>query len=488
MKIYSAGIVTETNTFSPMPTGLTDFNVIRPSDVIHESEVGVYKSSIGVFRKKAEERDWEFNFGIFAVAEPAGCTTRHAYETLRDELLDRLRDSLPVDIVLLFLHGSMVADGFDDCETDIIERVREIVGPDTKIGIELDLHCDVTNSMIENADAIVLFKEYPHTDVQPRAEDLFKIIADTLDGKVNPTMSLFDCRMIGTYFTTSEPMRSFVNDMLALEGESGVLSVSLVHCFPWCDVPTSSTQVLVVTDNDKVLADKIAIELGQKFFSLRHQLQPEMLTMDEALDRALSSKTKPVVIADRSDNAGGGAPSDSTFVLRELLDRNIGNAGIAMIWDPMAVKMAISAGEGAHLNLRLGGKVGPMSGDPLDLSVTVKGIKKGMMQDWPQEGEAIRSPCGDVVALHCEGIDIIVNNLRRQVLSPQVFSNFGIDPMMKDLLVVKSAQHFYTAFKPIASEIIYMAAPGATVPFIKEIPYTNVDLQKYPWIDDPFKV
>jgi microcystin degradation protein MlrC len=487
MKLFSAGIVTETNTFSPMLTGLADFNVIQPSDVTEGSDVGIYKSSIDVFRKKAEERGWEFTFGLFAIAEPAGRTTRRAYETLRDELLERLRNTLPVDAVLLFLHGSMVADGYDDCESDIIERVREIVGPTTRIGVELDLHCDVTNSMIENADALVLFKEYPHTDVQARAEDLFVIIADTVEGKVNPTMALFDCRMIGTYFTTSEPMRSFVNDMLALEGENGVLSVSLVHCFPWCDVATSGTQVLVITDNDKALAGKIASELGQKFFSLRNKLQPEMLSMDEALDKALSAKSKPVVIADRSDNAGGGAPSDSTFVLKELLDRGVENAGIAMIWDPLAVKMAISAGKGAHLNLRLGGKVGPMSGNPLDLRVTVNGIILDMIQDWPQEGEAIRSPCGDAVALHCEGIDIIVNTLRRQVLSPQVFSNFGIDPLKKDLLIVKSAQHFYAAFRSIASDIIYMAAPGATAPFIKKIPYEKVDLRKYPWIDDPFK-
>ena len=120
------------------------------------------------------------------------------YESLRDELLAALESAMPVDIVLLCLHGAMVADGYDDCETDIIARVRDIVGPAATIGVELDLHCDVTAQMIEQTDAIVLFKEYPHTDIGERAFDLFRIIADCAKGKVRPVMALFDCRMIGT--------------------------------------------------------------------------------------------------------------------------------------------------------------------------------------------------------------------------------------------------------------------------------------------------
>ena len=192
------------------------------------------------------------------------------------------------------------------------------------------------------------------------------------------------------------------------------------------------------------------------------------------------------MVADQADNAGGGAPSDSTFVLRALLDRGVTDAALGMIWDPIAVQVAISAGEGAALDLRLGGKMGPMSGDPLDLRVTVSGIIPDMKQYWPQSEGALAIDCGDSVALHCQGIDIIVNSSRGQVFSPGVFSNFGIDPGSKRLLVVKSTQHFYAGFAPIADEIIYMAGPGAIPPRFTEIPYRRVDLHKYPWVDDPF--
>jgi microcystin degradation protein MlrC len=148
--------------------------------------------------------------------------------------------------------------------------------------------------------------------------------------------------------------------------------------------------------------------------------------------------------------------------------------------------MAMAAGEGATLHLRLGGKMGPMSGDPLDLTAIVTGIAENFSQDWPQQGKALNIPCGHAVALSTNGVDIIVNSLRRQVFSPQVFSDLGVDPRKKRLLVVKSAQHFYAAYAPIASEIIYMAAPGAVAPRFKEIPYQRADLNKYPWVDDPF--
>ncbi|MCY4118856.1 MAG: M81 family metallopeptidase [Caldilineaceae bacterium] len=482
MKVFAGGVATETNTFSPMPTGMRDYLVVRPGDEVEQGTMTAFDQ----FESCTIARGWDYVFGLYAWAQPAGVTTRVTYESLRDELLERLQEALPVDIVLLGLHGAMVADGYDDCETDIIERVRQIVGPEVKIGVELDLHCDVTQSMIDTAEAIVLYKEYPHTDVANRAADLFNIVADAAEGKTKPTMALFDCRMIGLYLTPNQPLRGLVDDLLAMEGNDGLLSVSLVHCFPWGDVPTCGAQSLAITDGDPVQAARVAEEVGRRFFAMRHELDQVPWSIDEALDQALAADSGPVVIADRADNAGGGAPSDSTFMLRAMLERGIENAGVAMIWDPIAVQTAISGGVGANLDIRLGGKMGKMSGDPLDLRVKVAGVVEDMFQEWPQQGDPMRIPCGDSVCLHCNGIDIVVSSRRVQPFSPDVYTNFGIDVASKRILVVKSSQHFFAGYAPIASEIIYMAAPGAVAPRYTEIPFQRVDLHKYPWVDDPF--
>lgn len=485
MRVFAGGIATETNTFAPIPTGLKDYIVARS---IEELGSIAYGSALGVFHKLTIQRGWDFTFGLYAFARPAGLTTRQAYETLRDEFLARLTQALPVDIVLLGIHGAMVADEYDDCEMDLVQRIRQIVGPDAKIGVELDLHCDISPQMVADADAIITYKEYPHIDVDNRAADLFNLIADAALGRTQPTMAVYDCRMLGMYLTPFEPMRSYVDHMLAMEGQDGVLSVSLLHGFPYADVPTTGSYALAITDNNPGQAARVAAELGRRLFDMRHEVAHQPAGLGEALDQALAltGQGKPVVFADTGDNAGGGAPSDSTFVLRELLKRGVTDVGIAMFWDPIVVQLAQSAGVGARLPVRLGGKIGPVSGDPLDLTVEVKGLLTDMKQTWPQQTEAHIRPCGDAAWLSCQGIDIIVNTLRSQVLGTDVFTNFGIDLNAKKLLVVKSTQHFYAAYAPIAGAVIYGATPGTLPRDLTTIPYQRLDTRKYPWVDDPF--
>src|SRR4029077_14643484 len=173
-------------------------------------------------------------------------------------------------------------------------------------------------------------------------------IAASVEGKVKPHMAVYDCHMIGVYHTTTEPMKGYLAQIRNLEGKNRVLSISIAHGFPWGDVPDMGTRVLVVTDNDSQKGFVLAESLGRQLFELRDQLQPDYLGIDESLDRALATDGSPVVLADVSDNPGGGAPGDSTFIIRALLNRGIENAAIACIWDPIAVALAMEAGEGTQ--------------------------------------------------------------------------------------------------------------------------------------------
>ncbi len=503
MRVFLGGIVTETNTLSPIPTGADDWVVVRD---LADAEAG---GALEAFAQEATARGDELAFGLYAFAMPGGVTTRAAWAGLRDELLGMLRDALPVDAVLLPLHGAMVADGVDDAEGELIARVRETVGPDVKIGVHIDLHCHLTQAMLDGSDALVIYKEYPHTDMADRARDLYALIADTVAGRIRPTMAMFDCRMMGIYPTNPQPMRGFVDAMMAAEGvpgapgQDGILSLSLGHGFPWGDVPDSGARFLAIVDGFAVhdalaVAHATAESWGRRFHDLRREVAVKPLPLDAALDRALAvleGGRGPVVIADQADNAGGGAPSDSTFALRRLLERRVEGAAVAMMWDPIAHHLARAAGVGARLTLRLGGKMGPASGDPLDLDVTVMGLEDGLVQRWPQTEGAVDSPGGDVAHLRVHGfsgqtggpeVDVIVTTRRGQVLGLEPFTAFGITPETHRILVVKSIQHFYAAFAPIAAEVVYMAAPGAVAPIMEQIPLVRADLHKYPWVEAPF--
>jgi microcystin degradation protein MlrC len=332
----------------------------------------------------------------------------------------------------------------------------------------------------------VLFKEYPHVDVSERAEDLFTVMEGAIEGRTKPVMATFDTRMIGVFHTTRQPMRGFVDKLSAMEGKDGVLSLSVAHGFPWSDIREMSSRIIAVTDNDKAKAEKLAKDLGMEFFAMREKTQPPYVTLEAAMARVSSHNLpKPMVLADVSDNAGGGAASDSTFILQALLDRKVKDAALAMVWDPGAVKLAFEGGEGAELDLRLGGKLGPQSGAPIDARAKVLKLGREITVHFGGNRKGV-STIGDAAALQIEGVTVIVNTKRSQCHSLECFTKLDVDPSTKKVVVVKSMQHFHAAYAPIASEVVYVAAPGALVPDWSLLPYRKADAKsQWPFVANP---
>jgi microcystin degradation protein MlrC len=483
LKTFIACVGTETNTFSPMPTGWETFRegmLFHGDATAHTAQL--FSEPLHVWRRCTEERQGVVVESVAAFAQPAGITVRPVYESLRDEMLTDLRAALPVDIVLLTMHGAMVADGYPDCEGDMLARVRELTGPDTVIGVELDLHCSISAQMTEHADVIITFKEYPHVDGAARAQELFDLCHAAHEGVVRPVMAVYDCKMINMWRTPVEPMKSVVAEMQAAEGTDGILSVSFAHGFPWGDVPDASAKMLVVADGDSALAKDTARGFGERLWSLRDETAQPVLGVDAALDRIEQASAGPVVLADVADNAGGGAPSDSTFMLKALIERGMRDVLSGYYWDPVAVRFCEEAGEGASLLLRVGGKSGPASGSPVDLQVTVQRI---VHDAWQNFGTAVMTLGTGVWVTTDAGIDLVLNSKRTQVFHPNGFEQFGIDVSSYKGVVVKSTQHFYAGFAPLASQVHYVGAPGAIPPNFADIPYESFTQDYWPRVSDP---
>ena len=483
MRIFAAGLQTETNTFAPWPTGLADFRLTRDSSELQNGDLNGAVASL--FRDCARADGHEFVEGLFGFAEPSGPTVHSVYEALRDEILGELRRSGPFDVVLLFLHGAMVSTECLDCEGDILTRARGIVGRACTVGVELDLHCHVTDAMVCGADVIVLMKEYPHDDILDRARELYTLCTRAATRSIRPTTAVFDCRMIGFYPTTLEPMASLVTCMRALEQQERVLSVSFAHGFPWGDTPDTGSKVLVITDDDPETAAQLAKEFGQQILAQRHLLLPRYPTIEEALDVATAARGR-VVLADTADNAGGGAPSDNVSFLRAVVRRSLTGVATGCYWDPIAAQVCANAGVGARIQLRLGGKCGPASGDAIDLIVVVRAVR-------PRFEQAALSgsiePLGLSVWVETNGVDIVITSVRSQVFSPQVFTGLGIDLEGKRFVIVKSSQHFYNGFAPLAARIVHVATPGALQMNFAEIAYRHRrDLNFFPRVTSPFEI
>jgi len=215
---------------------------------------------------------------------------------------------------------------------------------------------------------------------------------------------------------------------------------------------------------------------------MRHQIAPKFLSPDEALDRALATAGKPVVIADVSDNPGGGAPGDATFFLRRILERGIRGVASGYYWDPIAVRFCMEAGLANSFELRFGGKSGKSSGQPIDLKVTVRGLADNVSQRFG----AAPDNMGACAWVSGEGIDVMLTSLRTQVFHPEGFTKLGLDLAQRQIVLVKSTQHFHAGFAPIAKKILYATAPGSLYRSFGEIPYTKLRRPYWPQVENPF--
>ncbi len=484
MRIFTASLATETNTFSPVPTDMASFKgtfYAAPGE--HPETPTLCSSPVVVLRQRSKAEGFTVIEGTSTWAEPGGLIRKDVYETLRDEILGQLEAALPVDAVVLGLHGAMVANGYDDPEGDFLARVRAMVGPDAVIAAELDPHSHLTPKRVAAANILAAFLEFPHTDFYERGEHVVDLALRAVRGEIKPVISTFDCRMIAVYPTSQEPMRSFVDKMIGLHGKDGILSVSLIHGFMAADVPELGSRVMVVTDNAPAKGAALAETLGREIQAMRGKTAMPMAGVDETLAhiKAAGPGERPFVVADVWDNPGGGVAGDNTVALRAIIAAGFDKVGVATIWDPQAAAFCLAAGAGAVMDLRFGGKAGNTSGQPIDARVEVLRTTES---GWQSFGKS-QVPLGVAAVVRIVGteIDVILNTNRTQTFEPDIFTNMGIDFSGKELLLIKSTNHFFAGFKPIAREVLYCRVPGPYPDDPRTTDYRKLVREIWPRVD-----
>jgi microcystin degradation protein MlrC len=472
MRLFIGGLFHETNDFSPVPTGRDSFADMswRPRQQPDPPKT-VNLLGYGGALARAHELGLHVIAGPYSAAMPSARAGAPVWAGLKAELLDELRAAMPVDLVFVFLHGAMASEGVDDCEGELLAEVRHLIGPRVPLGTALDLHGNVTAAMLESADFVVACKEYPHTDLADESARVVELLAAQAAGQIRPVSAAVRLPMLVLGPTTSGPLQHFVTRLREHQSRRGSLSASAFHGFFGGNHPHAGAAIVVTTDDDPDLARQGALDLASDFVASVLAQGNLGIDLDSALDAALSHPG-PVVLADRADNAGGGAGGDSTHILAELLRRGVQNVTLGIIWDPVAVNFCALAGEGARLDLRLGGKVGPMSGAPLDVAATVLAVRDDVCQAAFGRGPA-NMPLGKSAAIRVDGVDIVIASVRDQVFSRHAFEAHGIDLTTKDLIVVKSTQHFFEAFSPLG-RVIYCDAPGTVTSDFATLPYTRL--------------
>ncbi|HUN46633.1 MAG TPA: M81 family metallopeptidase [Stellaceae bacterium] len=466
-RVLAARIMHETNTFSRV---LTDMAAFRRRDFHLENEIAAAyrntRSALGATFEAADKYGWTLIHPVSASANPSGLVTAAAFEELTRMVLEAARWQGPVDGALLHLHGAMVVEGFEDGEGELLRRLRGVIGREAPVIATLDLHANVSDAMAEHASALIAFRTYPHIDQYERAWQGAELLERAMNGEVRPrTVIARRPTIYGLNHgrTQSGPMVEALARAGAAEERGDALVVSVCAGFSRADIRDVGPTVTVTTDGASPRGQAIAEQLMDFAWETREVNTAKLLPVAEVVELARRGKPgdKPLVIADYTDNPGGGGYGDATALLKAMVAAELPGVAFHAICDPEAVQQGIKAGIGAKATLALGGKTDPrMGGGPLTLTGEVTCIGNGKFIAYGPMGGGVARDYGPSLVFRVGGIDIVLITNNGQANDLGQLTSLGIDPTRYQTVAVKSMHHFRAAFEPIARQVV-LADTGA---------------------------
>jgi microcystin degradation protein MlrC len=477
MRIALAGLQHETNTFAPGLTEAEDFlapggwpKQSRGTDVV-SNVAGTSVPMAGALRVLDQAGGTGVPL-LWTIALPSGPVRHSAFEALADEIGTRLQAALPVDGLLLELHGAMATTEDDDAEGALLERLRGVLGPDVPIVVALDLHTNLSARMIGNADQMFAYLTYPHVDMADTGARAMHRLIEFAQGAARPAKAFRQMPYLlplVAQATGSPP----VNTLYRAAAERDGVDTMITLGFPLADVPDAGP-ALVTYAHDQDTADRAADDTLREWTDAEPEFQARLFTPAEGVAKAMQSTKHPVVIADVQDNPGGGGSNDTTGLLHALIAARAKGALMVHIVDTEAVKAAVAAGGvGAVLDIGVGGRSDPDSGAPVAGPWRVAALGDGTFTGVGPMYAGAKIEMGPVALLEQSGVQVIVAAKRMQASEPALIHHLGLDPAALPVLCVKSSVHFRGAYESMAGEIILVAAPGRVTMDLSSLKYTR---------------
>lgn len=482
MRIAIAGISHETNTFARGVTTIEDFRRSGGFPGLLEGRAVIEhlrgkNIDTGGFIEASERLGFTAVPLIWTFAQPSGIVAQAAFDELLELLLGRLRTAMPVDGVLLDLHGAMVTEELEDAEEAILDGVRSVVGSSIPVVATLDLHANITPAMAAVATALVGYDTYPHVDCAERGLEAAQILLDAARGKVIPTTGFAQVDMLISppkQCTLISPMKECFELVREIEQRPGILDVTLAGGFPFADIRHAGVSVVVNAHADPRLAQETADEVARYVWDRREEFRLTLTPVRQAIREALAEESGPVILPDGSDNPGGGAPCDGTELLKALVEMAAPRSTLAHIVDPESVAKAIAAGVGSRVKLRLGAKTDNMHGAPLDLEGYVRVISDGAYVNKGPMMTHMPVSLGRTVVFVVGEVEVLITERRAQPFDMQCLRSVGIEPSDRQIIGLKSAVHFRADYEKVARKIIEIDTPGVHNPDVTKYAYKRL--------------
>jgi microcystin degradation protein MlrC len=475
MRIGIATFSHETCTFCPNPTGIEEWEFYGPP--MKGEEVLRSGSYITGFVDRAVEYGGVDLVGIYSPRDARGGSsgswiTTEAFDKYSYGMAEDLRRAGRLDGLFLSLHGAMAVTGVPKPEAELVRRLRAAVG-DIPIVVTLDLHANEDHELSDAADAVFIIKRYPHYDSGLQGERAARMMIRILRGDYSPTMATRKPGVItpSVYQGTGvSPAMEIMERARRWETREKDAFVSVAFGFAYADVPDAGAAVMVITNNDQRLADRIADDMSEYIWRMREAFAGKRIPKTEegvslAIAAAREGRT-PVVIADHSDRTG-----NSSHILEELIRQGAGNFCITTISDAHAIEaIGLSASVGDRVRVNVGGWADRFAGNPVSIDGTVEYLGRF--------GRFER-----VAVLNFgENNRVILTPLLHQVTDTNIFRSLGIPLDELDIIILKSRVHFRRGYyeNGLAGAIFEVDAPGLGPADLTTIDYRNVPKDLYP--------
>ncbi len=485
MRVVMAMMKHETNTFSPVPTPWSrfeDWSAAFGEDVIRAYEPT--NMTLSAYIKLCREADAEIISPIAAEAMPSGPVSDDAYNRMSDAILEAVAKGC--DAIMLDLHGAMVTESTPDGEGTLLARVRQ-AAPATPICVTCDLHANLTQAMVDNCDALIGYKTYPHTDMFEVGTTVGKILLAKVRGEVDPVMAWGRVPVLSQTLrqgTDDEPFKSLIRLTREAEASGEVMAATVFGGFALADIQDAGISCITVADGNQAAAESVVERLRAEMWEHRgdHLYGHEPLT--DAVARAKSIAQGPVVLLDHADNTGSGGNQDVMTVIEEVIRQGLDDVAVGGLWDPGAVQQMMQAGIGATVTIALGGKTDMPSigrkGEPLTVTGKVKVLSDG---EWVVRGpmyHGLKVQMGPTAVLDTGKMQIVVVSRHHEPWDQGIFLSVGIDPAYKRYILLKSRIHYRAGFAPIARHTITLDGVGVTTSDNNLLDYRNVRRPIYP--------
>lgn len=476
----------ETNTFNPRPTDRAAFEEYgwgEGADVVAKygrtDELAGFTQLPELLGQPVE---W---LGLVRAKELAGGPIDDAVvEEIVATIQRALRDT-PVDGVLFSLHGALASPKIPDVDGYILAKLREAIGPDVPLVATLDLHANITRTMVEAADALVGFHTFPHIDHEDCGRRAAEALIDLLKNGKGHRVSAVKIPMIVNakgFTTTGEIMSDIYRRIVAAEKQDDVLSVGLYMAQPWLDVPEHGWTLYQAWRGEKPPLDPARIR--RECWDKRHFNARSLPGPDEIADEALRMPGHPIVISEGHDSTNSGAPGDSTRLIAALLQRDWPEAGaLSYCIDPAAVQRCHEAGVGATFSLKFGGVDDPFS-EPLEIEATVISLSEIKFTHSGHAGHNLPVNMGRAAVIRHGSVTILLAERKGLGSTPRLYETAGLDPRKYKFVSAKSPEGFRHDYDSIGAGFLYCGAPGCAWENLKEMPFKRLNRPLYP-LDEP---